>query len=48
MKTCKQLTEVQRYQIEALKEAGILNKDIAVIVGTSKSTLTENFSETQV
>lgn len=43
MKTYKQLTEVQRYQIAALKKAGILNKDIAVLVGTSKSTITREF-----
>ena len=43
MKTYKQLTEAQRYQIAALKEVRILNKDIAVIVGTSKSTITREF-----
>ena len=43
MKTYKQLTEAQRYQIAALKEVRILNKNIAVIVGTSKSTITREF-----
>lgn len=39
MKTHKQLTEGQRYQIAALKKAGALNKEIAVIVETSESTI---------
>lgn len=39
MKTHKQLTEGQRYQIAALKKAGGLNKEIAVIVETSESTI---------
>jgi IS30 family transposase len=33
------LTEGQRYQIAALKKAGVLNKEIAVIVETSESTI---------
>jgi IS30 family transposase len=39
MKTHKQLTEGQRYQIAALKKAGNSNKEIAVIVETSESTI---------
>ena len=39
MKTHKQLTEGQRYQIAALKKAGSSNKEIAVIVETSESTI---------
>ena len=39
MKTHKQLTEGQRYQIAALKKAGSLNKEIAVIIETSESTI---------
>ena len=40
MTTYKQLTEAQRYQIAALKKAGILNNQIALIIGTSESTIT--------
>ena len=40
MKPYKQLTEAQRYQISALKKAGISNKDIALIIGVSKPTIT--------
>ena len=39
MKTYKQLTEGQRYQIAALKEAGKSNKEIAVIVEVSEGTI---------
>jgi IS30 family transposase len=39
MKTYKQLTEGQRYQIAALKEAGNSNKEIAVIVEVSEATI---------
>ena len=43
MKTHKQLTEGQRYQIAALKKAGALNKEIAVIVETSESTISREY-----
>ena len=39
MKTHKQMTEGQRVQIAALKKAGALNKEIAVIVETSETTI---------
>ena len=39
MKKYNQLTEVQRYQIEALKKAKKEQKEIAVIVGVSASTI---------
>ena len=39
MKKYTQLTEVQRYQIEALKKAKKEQKDIAVIIGVSASTI---------
>ncbi|NOT85264.1 MAG: helix-turn-helix domain-containing protein [Methylococcaceae bacterium] len=39
MKGDKQLTEIQRYQIGALKKAEMLQKDIAVIIGVSASAL---------
>ena len=39
MKKYTQLTEVQRYQIEALKKAKKNQKEIAVIVGVSASTI---------
>ena len=39
MKTHKQLTEGQRYQIAALKKAEKSNKEIAAIVGTSEATI---------
>lgn len=39
MKKYTQLTEVQRYQIEALKKAKKEQKEIAVIVGVSASTI---------
>lgn len=43
MNTYKQLTLEQRYQISALKTAGHLNIEIALIVGTSASTITREF-----
>lgn len=39
MKTYKQLTEVQRYQIAALLKAGHTNKKMAELVGTSEATV---------
>ena len=39
MKTYEQLIEGQRYQIYALKKARLLNKDIAIIIGTSPATI---------
>ena len=39
MKTYEQLIEGQRYQIYALKKARLLNKDIAIIIGTSSATI---------
>lgn len=39
MKTYKQLTEVQRYQIAALLKAGQTNKKTAELVGTSEATI---------
>jgi IS30 family transposase len=39
MKTHKQLTEGQRYQIAALKKVRKTNKEIAVVVGTSEATI---------
>ena len=39
MKTYKQLTEGQRYQIAALKEVGKSNKEIAVLVEVSEATI---------
>jgi IS30 family transposase len=44
MKGYKQLTEVQRYQIDALKKAGKLQKDMAVIVGVSESAISRELS----
>jgi transposase, IS30 family len=44
MKGYKQLTEIQRYQIEALKTAEMLQKDIAVIIGVSASALSRELS----
>jgi IS30 family transposase len=44
MKGYKQLTEIQRYQIEALKKAEMLQKDIAVIIGVSASALSRELS----
>ena len=44
MKTYEQLIEGQRYQISALKKAGHLNKEIALIVGTSESTISREFT----
>lgn len=35
MKGYKQLTDMQRDQIGALKKAGMLQKDMAVIIGVS-------------
>lgn len=39
MKTYRQLTDVQRYQIEALKKAKKDQKDMAAIIGVSASTV---------
>jgi IS30 family transposase len=39
MKGYKQLAEIQRYQIESLNKAEMLQKDIAVIIGVSASAL---------
>ena len=36
----KQLTKVQRYQIQALKKAGNANKKISLIIKTSAFTIT--------
>lgn len=44
MKGYKQLTEMQRYQIEALKKAEMLQKDIAIIIGVSASALSRELS----
>jgi transposase, IS30 family len=44
MKGYKQLTEMQRYQIEALKKAEMLQKDIAMIIGVSASALSRELS----
>ena len=43
MKKYSQLTEVQRYQIEALKKAKKDQKEIAVILGVSPSTISREF-----
>lgn len=43
MKTHKQLTLGQRYQIAALKKAGCKNKEIADNIGTSESTISREF-----
>ena len=43
MKTHKQLTLGQRYQIAALKKAGFTNKQIAQNIGTSESTISREF-----
>ena len=39
MKGYKQLTKIQRYQIESLKKADMKQKDIALIIGVSGSAL---------
>lgn len=44
MKGYKQLTEVQRYQIDALKKAGKLQKEMAAIVGVSESAISRELS----
>ena len=43
MKTYQQLTLEQRYHIAALKKVGSLNKEIALEVGTSESTISREF-----
>ena len=43
MKTHKQLTLEQRYQIAALKKAGCKNKEIAENIGTSEPTISREF-----
>ena len=43
MKTHKQLTLGQRYQIAALKKAGCKNKEIAENIGTSEPTISREF-----
>jgi IS30 family transposase len=42
MKDYKQLTKIQRCQIESLKKADIKQKDIALIIGVSGSALSRN------
>ena len=44
MKGYKQLTKIQRYQIESLKKAGMLQKDMALIIGVSASALSRELS----
>ena len=44
MKGYKQLTQIQRYQIESLKKAEMFQKDIAVIIGISASILSKELS----
>ncbi|MFI3178957.1 MAG: helix-turn-helix domain-containing protein [Methylococcaceae bacterium] len=44
MKGYKQLTQIQRYQIESLKKAEMFQKDIAVIIGISASALSRELS----
>ena len=44
MKGYKQLTQVQRYQIESLKKAEMFQKDIAVIIGILVSALSRELS----
>jgi transposase, IS30 family len=39
MKKCSQLTEGQRYQIEVLKQAGKIQKEIATLIGVSAGTI---------
>jgi IS30 family transposase len=43
MKTHKQLTKEQRYQIAALKKIGCKNKEIAENIGTSEPTISREF-----
>lgn len=43
MKGYKQLTREQRYQIEALKKEGFLNKAIAQNLNVSASTISREF-----
>lgn len=47
MKGYKQLTLGQRYQIEALKKAGKENKEIAVLVETSESTISRELKRNE-
>jgi IS30 family transposase len=44
MKGYKQLTKIQRYQIESLKKADMQQKDIALIIGVSTSALSRELS----
>ena len=44
MKGYKQLTKIQRYQIESLKKADMKQKDIALIIGGSGSALSRELS----
>jgi IS30 family transposase len=44
MKGYKQLTKIQRYQIESLKKADMKQKDIALIIGVSGSALSRELS----
>ena len=44
MKGYRQLTEIQRYQIEALKQTEKLQSEIAQIVGVSESTISREFA----
>ena len=44
MKGYKQLTKIQRYQIESLKKADMQQKDMALIIGVSASTLSRELS----
>ncbi|MDP0563415.1 MAG: helix-turn-helix domain-containing protein [Candidatus Endonucleobacter sp. (ex Gigantidas childressi)] len=41
---CKQLTQGQRYQIEALFGKGYMQKEVAVSVGISESALSRELS----
>jgi IS30 family transposase len=43
MNKYSQLTEVQRYQIEALKKAEKSQKEIATIIGVTASTICREF-----
>ena len=43
MKTYNQLTEIQRYQIEALNKAEKKQNEIAKILGISPSTISHEF-----
>ncbi|MEY3786861.1 MAG: Helix-turn-helix domain [Pseudomonadota bacterium] len=44
MKGYKQLNKMQRYQIESLMKAEMLQKDMAVIIGISVSALSRELS----